>query len=182
MTSTSSSSFTRLYLDKIRSAAPSFIESIITSLRQSYNLDITKYGESGIPLEIDHICYRTETIEEYKTIQDEFKENPDKIKLLVESIIGGRPISVYEFLEPLTICISESMTSNRLNDGLSDEANKNRSTYRTLVRCLELPSPKVDQNGKATLVAPANSLGEMQLCNRQGTPAKGAEDWMVGDE
>ena len=145
-----------VYLERILAATPFFVESLVTSLRQKYNLDITSYGESGAALEIDHICYRTETMEEYKAIQEDFKNNPSKIRLLVESIIGGRPISVYEFLQPLpiSITISDYGTKRKVYDGnldSNDETDRGQGghIYRTMIRCLELPSPKFDKNGQA---------------------------------
>jgi len=66
-------------------------------------------------LEMDHICYRCETIDVYIGIRD-ILQNQFGI-LLVEGMIGGRPISIIELHEPI------------VHNGFS-------------VSCLEIPCPK----------------------------------------
>ena len=45
-------------------------------------------------MDIDHVCYRTLTEENYKKIKNYFRTRG---KLLVESMVGGRMIATYEF-------------------------------------------------------------------------------------
>lgn len=71
-------------------------------------------------------------------------------------MIGGRPISVYEFLDPLSISIpifekiahkEDNNVTLIHNDDI--DVNKRVREYRKTIRCLELPSPKLDRNGNA---------------------------------
>ena len=55
-------------------------------------------------LEMDHICYRTSSLEEYRQVSEECKTFA---KLLIESNIGGRPISAFELNEPLCLILRE---------------------------------------------------------------------------
>ena len=48
--------------------------------------------------EIDHICYRTSSKKSYES----FKQNISEIgELLIESIVGGRPIATYKLAQPI---------------------------------------------------------------------------------
>ncbi len=64
--------------------------------------------------ELDHICYRVETVERYLELKQEFTNYGE---LLTETIIGGRPISTFKLHTPYRY--------------------KKREIY-----CLELPAPK----------------------------------------
>ena len=68
-----------------------FLDKITSYLESRTNIKI-----SG--LEIDHICYRCESIEEYLLVTAELATLG---KLLVEGMIGGRPISTIELNEPI---------------------------------------------------------------------------------
>lgn len=48
--------------------------------------------------EIDHLCYRTQSLEEYIEKKNDFSKSG---KLLIESEIGGRPIATYQLNEPI---------------------------------------------------------------------------------
>jgi hypothetical protein len=48
---------------------------------------------------IDHICYRTSDLDEYEAVKSELAK---KNLLLIESMIGGRPIATYKLSSPLT--------------------------------------------------------------------------------
>ncbi len=57
---------------------------------------------SGIDIgnwDIDHICYRTETLARYHDLKNELRTVG---KLLIESEVNGRPISTFELVRPLT--------------------------------------------------------------------------------
>ena len=51
-------------------------------------------------LEIDHICYRCSSTQEYKSVVKELLENHEG-NLLVEGLIGGRPIATIELARPI---------------------------------------------------------------------------------
>lgn len=83
-----------------------FLEQIIASLE-----------EDGIVVDefqLDHICYRVETLERYEVLKKALTNLGD---LLVESPIGGRPIATYKLHQAIVF-------ENRKID------------------CLELPAPK----------------------------------------
>lgn len=49
-------------------------------------------------LHLDHICYRTESEDQYRSFRDALV---NKHELLVESLIGGRPIATFRLSTPL---------------------------------------------------------------------------------
>lgn len=65
--------------------------------------------------ELDHICYRVETLQRYQELVQQLSPLGD---LLTETMIGGRPISTFKLLTPIEY--------------------QDRTIY-----CLELPAPKV---------------------------------------
>lgn len=94
----------------------SFVEPILSALASKYEIDITNKI-------IDHICYRCESKLEYKSLIKNIID--DKLgEILIESMIGDRPISIIKLYAPLRIC--------------------NYDIY-----CIEIPCPK--QNGKHML-------------------------------
>ena len=83
-----------------------FLTQIMSSLKQE-----------GIHVEnfmLDHICYRVETQERYTRLKREMCKQG---KLLLETMIGGRPISTFRLDIPFIF-------------------------QKHLIYCLELPSPK----------------------------------------
>jgi predicted metalloenzyme YecM len=87
---------------------PSFVCNIIYL--------VTKKGiKLNTSFQIDHICYRTATQEEYISCKRELDEMGS---LLIESIVGGRPISCYKLKTPI-VCSNGA-----------------------LIDVVELPSPK----------------------------------------
>jgi hypothetical protein len=83
-----------------------FLDSIFENLEQTW-IDVSNF-------ELDHICYRTETLDEYERLKQEISKHA---KLLIENIIWGRNIATYELFIPFQY--------------------KNR-----IIRLLELPAPK----------------------------------------
>lgn len=73
--------------------------------------------------ELDHICYRVETTDEYKIKREELKAFGE---LLVESMVNGRLISTFKLREPILF--------------------RKRSIY-----LIELPSPKSAHSYKSGL-------------------------------
>ncbi len=70
--------------------ATTFLEKIEKKL-QSIGIKISQF-------EIDHLCYRVETIERYNKLKDEFSEYG---VCLIESPIGGRNIATFKLHEPI---------------------------------------------------------------------------------
>lgn len=57
--------------------------------------------EAGVdvsPLEMDHVCYRVETLERYKALSHAWRLYADDVH---ESPVNGRPISVFTLAKPL---------------------------------------------------------------------------------
>ena len=83
----------RSFLSDLREQTPQFLKYVFMAL-DGMNLDISEYPA-------DHVCWRTESIEEYSDLVSALKAAPDEVLLLVESEIGGRPIATFEVLEPI---------------------------------------------------------------------------------
>ena len=84
-----------------------FLDQLVTYLK-SHNL-----LQSG--QEIDHVCYRIETINDYLRIVSEMKDKYGKV--IADSMISGRPITIIQLHEPIL--------------------------YQDfLISCVELPCPK----------------------------------------
>jgi predicted metalloenzyme YecM len=72
-------------------------------------------GVDVADLELDHICYRVDRRERYTELRDRLAQRDH---LLIESVVGGRPIATFRLNEPV------------------------RSNGR-VIEVLELPSPKI---------------------------------------
>jgi len=72
-------------------------------------------------LELDHICYRVGTMEEYKKKKEELAAFGE---LLVESMVNGRLISTYKLFEPIIF-------NNRKIFLIELPQPKNSFTYKT---------------------------------------------------
>ncbi|PIZ95019.1 MAG: hypothetical protein COX80_05185 [Candidatus Magasanikbacteria bacterium CG_4_10_14_0_2_um_filter_33_14] len=83
-----------------------FLERLFLLLKKDH-IDVSNY-------ELDHVCYRVETMKRYKELKKKLKRYGD---LLSETEIGGRPISTFKLYKPLQFA--------------------NRNIY-----CIELPAPK----------------------------------------
>ena len=76
---------------------PSEQFGLLTFLNDTFTA-LNKFGIEFAGHEIDHICYRTLTEENYKKIKGYFRTRG---RLLVESMVGGRMIATYEFDQPI---------------------------------------------------------------------------------
>jgi predicted metalloenzyme YecM len=83
-----------------------FLDKLFSSLEND-KIDVSTY-------ELDHICYRVESVIRYEELKKELKEIAE---LLSETIVSDRPIASYKLLEPLIY--------------------QDRKIF-----CLELPAPK----------------------------------------
>jgi predicted metalloenzyme YecM len=92
-----------------------FLEELFKRL-DDIELDVEKY-------ELDHICYRVESLDEYKLKKSELEELGE---LLIESTVNGRLISTFKLNSPIVF--------------------KNRNIY-----LLELPAPKAQHIYKSGL-------------------------------
>jgi hypothetical protein len=96
------------------------ILDVIGDYNEFLTILIERCNEIGIdltPFEIDHICFRCSRLSEYVQ-KKEVISSLGGCSLLTEGMIGGRPITVYEFEVPIVF-----------------------KTWN--IRCLELASPKM---------------------------------------
>lgn len=92
-----------------------FLDDLFSKL-DDIGLEVDRY-------ELDHLCYRVQTVDEYKIKKEELMPFG---QLLVESMVNGRLISIFKLNEPIIY--------------------KNRKIY-----LLELPSPKAKHSYKSGL-------------------------------
>jgi predicted metalloenzyme YecM len=83
-------------------------------------IDVSKY-------QADHICWRTESIEEYSELITTLKSAPDSVSLLIESEIGGRPIATFHLADAI------------------------QATEHHTINILEIPAPKEGRSYKSGL-------------------------------
>ncbi|KAL3938713.1 MAG: hypothetical protein SGBAC_006426 [Bacillariaceae sp.] len=76
----------KVFVAKLNILIPQFVQAIEEKLPFVTNL------------EADHVCWRTETAESYEGLVSALKEYPGS-DLLIESLIGGRPIATFELKE-----------------------------------------------------------------------------------
>jgi len=93
-------------IEKLLGDTTPFLEKIFAALEKD-GVDVSWY-------ELDHICYRTDTLEKYNELRHKFLEYGI---LLVEFQIGGRAISTFKLCEPIIF-------------------------GERKIWCIELPSPK----------------------------------------
>ncbi|KAJ3269806.1 hypothetical protein HDV01_000903 [Terramyces sp. JEL0728] len=79
-------------VNEILNRVPDFVDLIITRLNE-FNISVDG-------LFMDHVCYRVETEQEYLDIYVLLKQLG---KVLVEDIVGGRPIATFKLDEPIQI-------------------------------------------------------------------------------
>lgn len=66
---------------------------------QNIEKQLSKIGLDFQKYDIDHLCYRVSSREEYNYLKVFLSEQGD---LLIESIVGGRPISTFKLLNPIS--------------------------------------------------------------------------------
>jgi len=72
-------------LEKILGSPEEFLDDLFNQL-SDLSIDVSD-------LEMDHICYRVETMEDYNSLKHQLQELG---KILSDKIIGGRPITVIQ--------------------------------------------------------------------------------------
>ena len=112
------------FLSYLHDHVPTFFSSIVTELKSQHGID-------ALIFHADHVCYRTESIEEYTTLITALQSSNAEFSLLIESEIGGRQIATFKLTTP--ICYT-------LENGI----------YRS-IDVIEIPSPKEGSAYKAGL-------------------------------
>lgn len=86
----------RKFLYQLKEDGPKFLSVIIDGLRKE-KFDITE-------MMADHICYRTETVDDYKELKAALMSLSTEVcELLIESEVGGRPIATFKLGESSAI-------------------------------------------------------------------------------
>ena len=123
---------------------PNFLRAIEAWLLEK-DLDVSQY-------QADHICWRTETMEEYSNLVSALRSTED-YTLLIESEIGGRSIATFQMKDGISF-------ENRTVDVVEIPAPKNKSPYKNGLEHVEYVvasgkeySPKNDDTHQSTLQA-----------------------------
>mmetsp|Transcript_38851 Transcript_38851/g.116797 ORF Transcript_38851/g.116797 Transcript_38851/m.116797 type:complete len:346 (-) Transcript_38851:33-1070(-) len=82
------------FVGNLREQVPRFFASIQQHLAERYEMDVSGY-------QADHVCWRTESQEEYEQLKSSLCSVGDECELLIESEIGGRLISTFRLATPL---------------------------------------------------------------------------------
>jgi len=81
-----------LKLEKFLEYAPIFVAETVK--------EVFELGMELGPFEIDHICFRVETLAQYENYKKEFAQVG---ALLSEALINGRPIATYKLHRPIEL-------------------------------------------------------------------------------
>jgi ubiquitin-conjugating enzyme E2 J2 len=95
---------------------PKFLEAVQTRLEQN-DVDVSQYFA-------DHVCWRTETMEEYTELVSALRASVDNFSLLIESEIGGRSIATFQMAEGISV-------GDRMVDVVEIPAPKDGSPYQS---------------------------------------------------
>ena len=106
------------FLTALALKVPKFVSGIQAKLVRSHNLDVSHY-------EVDHVCWRTKTMEEYSALVNTLKTAHDECELLIESNIGGRPIATFSLKRGIEFILNGN-----------DKTNQSR-----IINVLEIPAP-----------------------------------------
>ncbi|KAK9760877.1 hypothetical protein K7432_014673 [Basidiobolus ranarum] len=99
-------------IEALEENATSFVINVIHALND-HGLDVSEN-------EMDHVCYRVESIPEYEDCK---RELSSRGSLLIENNIGGRPIATFKLNSPILV-----------TDPVSKKVRE--------ISVIELPSPK----------------------------------------
>ena len=75
----------------------SCLETFLTEIEEK----ISPLGVLTPDSEIDHVCYRTESIKEYRDIIASLVDTQSMGTVIADSMIGGRPITIIRLTEPI---------------------------------------------------------------------------------
>ncbi|KAL7537665.1 hypothetical protein ACHAXR_011376 [Thalassiosira sp. AJA248-18] len=130
------------FLSYLAEHVPQFVASIVSELNSQCNMDVTE-------LQADHVCYRTDSIEQYTYLIDALQSaGTENFTLLVESDIGGRPIATFKLAVPI-----ESEYVNHAIDVIEIPSPKEGSPYNAGLEHVEFVAGdgthKSPMNGEA---------------------------------
>lgn len=79
----------------IEAQIPEFLTKMQLTLQDEFDIDVSS-------LQADHVCWRTESLQEYSQLTSDLQKNNQDFELLIESEIGGRPIATFSLKWPMS--------------------------------------------------------------------------------
>jgi len=138
------------FLSHLNEHVPSFVTSTVAELQSQCAMDVSK-------LQADHVCYRTDSIEQYTSLVEALVSSADVFTLLVESEIGGRPIATFKLAAQIEI---KSADGDHSIDVIEIPSPKEGSPYKAGLEHVEFvigdgthKSPMNDEAHKTVLNA-----------------------------
>jgi len=163
----STSSIATRFLLRLALEVPLFVRTVEETLAKApYHLNVSNYPA-------DHVCWRTETWEQYSELVEGLKEqatntshnnydSDSAITLLTESVIGGRPIATFS-IQPGIRCVATTQTQtqqDRIIHVIEIPSPKEGSPYREGIEHLEFVIPansSKDPDKHETGLTPVNN-------------------------
>jgi len=105
------------FLSTLLEQVPDFLRAIQVGLKEEHDVDVSEYHA-------DHVCWRVESIEEYREIVMALRYNTDNFTLLIESEVKGRSITTFRLVESIIV-------DNGTVDVVEIPAPKDGSPYKT---------------------------------------------------
>ena len=143
------------FCSRLRELAGPFLSTVVSRCQELHGIDVTTAGSGGTPLQADHVCWRCESIQEYIELKADLlcRASGGCNELLVESIIGGRPISTFRLNPPLEITVRRNHTNKAGDADYADNTDNSEGSCGSggssgdgwitfQIECLELPCPK----------------------------------------
>jgi len=134
---------------------PKFLEAVQARLLE-LGLDVNQY-------QADHVCWRTESLEEYSELASALSSS-DNWTLLVESEIGGRSIATFQMKQGITV-------GERMMDVVEIPAPKDGSPYKAGLEHVEY----VISTGENKPSSPRNDETHERILNDFMTQFPGIE-------
>lgn len=136
------------FLSDLRSEAPGFVRATVAALLERWALDVSA-------MTTDHLCHRTDSVEQYQTLVDALRGSAD-CELLTESNVGGRPIATFKLETPIDCSSGDG--EERLVDIIEIPSPKEGRDYRAGLEHVEFVIPS--QDGSKSMVSPESSDGQ----------------------
>ena len=164
--SASSSSIATNFLYNLAVQVPPFVQAIEATLSSPtyHNVDVSSY-------EADHVCWRTETWDEYSELVGALKYQTTMCQLLIESTIGGRPIATFALHDgiPVPPRTSATTTTTTTTTTASSTTTTTSSPTSRSIHVIEIPAPKEGSAYKRGLEHVEFVIGNNEIQNGDGS-------------
>ncbi len=120
------------FLTTLEQDVPKFVSAVVSALEQDFGIiEVSS-------LQADHVCWRTETLEEYtELVAALLHDEENNFSLLIKSEIGGRPIATFQLAKQPIRCNS---TGHEISV-LEIPSPKAKSPYRSGLEHVEFVIP-----------------------------------------